>query len=58
MNILLFDDFSLASDQLPHIVGRKRFGRITTANSDSGAAAYTSSAIDQGPRAVAELLAI
>ncbi len=39
----------------PHIIGRKRFGRITIANSDSGAAAYTDSAIDQAYRAVQEL---
>ena len=39
----------------PHIIGRKRFGRIAIANSDSGAAAYTDSAIDQAYRAVQEL---
>jgi spermidine dehydrogenase len=44
--------------QAPHEIGRARFGRITIANSDSGAAAYTDSAIDQAHRAVAELLAI
>jgi spermidine dehydrogenase len=42
---------------LPHVVGRQRFGRITIANSDAGAAAYTDSAIDQAWRAVGELLA-
>jgi spermidine dehydrogenase len=41
----------------PHVIGRGRFGRITIANSDSGAAAYTDSAIDQAYRAVQELLA-
>jgi len=41
----------------PHIVGRKRFGRIAIANSDSGATAYTDVAIDQAHRAVSELLA-
>jgi len=40
----------------PHVIGRARFGRITIANSDSGAAAYTDSAIDQASRAVDELL--
>jgi spermidine dehydrogenase len=40
----------------PNIVGRVRFGRITIANSDSGRAAYTDSAINQGHRAVSELL--
>ena len=39
----------------PHIIGRARFGRITIANSDSGAAAYTDSAIDQAYRAVQDL---
>ncbi len=33
-----------------------QFGRITIANSDSGGGAYTDSAIDQGHRAVMELL--
>lgn len=41
--------------QAPHQIGRARFGRITIANSDSGAAAYTDSAIDQAYRAVSEL---
>jgi spermidine dehydrogenase len=44
--------------QAPHIVGRKRFGRIAVANSDSGATAYTDVAIDQAYRAVDELLAL
>ena len=39
----------------PHVIGRASFGRITIANSDSGAAAYTDSAIDQAFRAVQEL---
>jgi spermidine dehydrogenase len=42
--------------EAPNIVGRARFGRIAIANSDSGAAAYTDSAIDQAYRAVHELL--
>ena len=41
--------------QEPHVIGRARFGRITIANSDAGAAAYTDSAIDQAYRAVQEL---
>jgi spermidine dehydrogenase len=40
----------------PHVLGRARFGRIVIANSDAGGAAYTDSAIDQGHRAVLELL--
>jgi spermidine dehydrogenase len=42
--------------QRPHVIGRARFGRVTIANSDAGAAAYTDSAIDQASRAVNELL--
>ena len=41
--------------QEPNVIGRARFGRIAIANSDSGALAYTDSAIDQGYRAVQEL---
>jgi spermidine dehydrogenase len=41
--------------QAPHEIGRARFGRIAIANSDSGAAAYTDSAIDQAWRAVNDL---
>ena len=47
----------LPLDQQPHVIGRARFGRIAIANSDSGRAAYTDSAIDQAHRAVSELLA-
>jgi len=39
-----------------NVIARARFGRIAIANSDSGAAAYTDSAINQGHRAVSELL--
>ena len=42
--------------EAPHEIGRQRFGRITIANSDSGATAYTDVAIDQAYRAVSELL--
>jgi spermidine dehydrogenase len=40
----------------PYLVARRRFGRIAIANSDSGFAAYTDSAIDQAHRAVTELM--
>ncbi len=40
----------------PCDVARRPFGRITIANSDAAAAAYTDQAIDQGYRAVRELL--
>ena len=51
----LFDP-EVPEEQQPHVLGRARFGRITIANSDSGGAAYTDSAINQGHRAVTELL--
>jgi spermidine dehydrogenase len=41
--------------QRPCDIARKRFGRITIANSDAAAAAYTDQAIDQAYRAVREL---
>ena len=40
----------------PWVRGRQPFGRITIANSDAGASAYTDVAIDQAYRAVGELL--
>lgn len=40
----------------PHIIGRQRFGRITIANSDAAATAYTDTAINQAYRAITELL--
>jgi spermidine dehydrogenase len=45
-----------APGQAPHEIGRAPFGRIFIANSDSGAGAYTDVAIDQGHRAVRQLL--
>jgi spermidine dehydrogenase len=48
----------LPPEQQPNVIGRARFGRITIANSDSGRAAYTDSAINQAHRAVGELLAL
>jgi spermidine dehydrogenase len=42
--------------QRPCDIARKQFGRITIANSDAAAAAYTDQAIDQGYRAAQELL--
>jgi spermidine dehydrogenase len=43
--------------QSPCEIGRKAFGRITIANSDAAAAAYTDQAMDQAYRAVSELIA-
>ncbi len=51
----LFDS-DVSEPERPHVIGRAQFGRITIANSDSGGGAYTDSAIDQGHRAVMELL--
>jgi spermidine dehydrogenase len=51
----LFDP-ELPEEQQPHVIGRAQFGRISIANSDAGGAAYTDAAIDQGHRAVMELL--
>ncbi len=53
----LFDP-ELPENERPYVVGRARFGRITIANSDSGGGAYTDSAINQGHRAVMELLQV
>jgi spermidine dehydrogenase len=44
--------------QRPRDIARVRFGEITIANSDAAAAAYTDQAIDQGYRAVNELLSL
>jgi spermidine dehydrogenase len=40
----------------PCVIGRQRFGRISIANSDAGARAYTDCAIDQAYRAVQEIV--
>ena len=49
-------DPDVPPEQRPHILGRRRFGRVTIANSDAGAAAFTNQAIDEANRAVQELL--
>ena len=49
-------DPDLPPEQRPHILGRQRFGRVTIANADAGAAAFTNQAIDEAHRAVQELL--
>jgi spermidine dehydrogenase len=53
----LFDP-DVPEDERPHVIGRKRFGRIAIANSDAAATAYTDAAIDQAYRAVNEILAL
>ena len=50
----LFDP-EWAPGEAPHEIARKQFGRITFANSDSAATAYTDAAINQAYRAVSEL---
>jgi len=45
-------------DERPCVVGRKQFGRISIANSDAAASAYTNAAIDQAYRAVQEQLRV
>lgn len=49
-------DPDVPPEQRPHVIGRRRFGLITIANSDAGAAAFTNQAIDEAHRAVQELL--
>jgi len=44
--------------EAPHVVGRAPFGRITIANSDAGAGAYSDVAIEQAHRAIGEVMAI
>jgi spermidine dehydrogenase len=49
-------DPDVPAEERPHVIGRKRFGRVTIANSDAGAAAFTNQAIDEANRAVQEIL--
>jgi len=53
----LFDEFWLNGGETPCEVARKPHGRISIANSDAAAYAYTDAAIDQGYRAVQEITA-
>jgi spermidine dehydrogenase len=41
-------------EERPCVIGRKQFGRISIANSDAAASAYTNAAIDQAYRAIQE----
>jgi spermidine dehydrogenase len=45
-----------SNEEVPWVVGRKRFGRIAIANSDAAAISLTQAAFDQGHRAVQEIL--
>jgi len=51
----LWDKFWLEGGEIPCEVARQPFGRITIANADAGAYAYTDGAIDQAWRAVQDL---
>ena len=50
-----YSDRDLPPGPRPNVLGRAPFGRITIANSDSAARAYTDAAIDEAHRAVGEL---
>jgi spermidine dehydrogenase len=50
------EDPDWAEHERPWIVGRAQFGRISIANSDAAATPLTQAAIDQGHRAVQEVL--
>jgi spermidine dehydrogenase len=52
----LFEPLDRPEQERPCVLGRKPFGRITVANSDSDGHAYTNIAIDQAHRAVQETL--
>jgi spermidine dehydrogenase len=49
-------DPDVPPEERPHVIGRQRFGRVTIANSDAGAAAFTNQAFDEAHRAVQEIL--
>jgi spermidine dehydrogenase len=51
----LFDSFWLEGGETPCEVARKPYGRISIANADAGAYAYTDEAINQAYRAVGEI---
>ena len=51
-------DAECPESERPHVVGRRRFGRISIANADAAGQAYTDAAIDEAHRAVCELLVV
>lgn len=53
----LFEPLDRPDSERPCVIGRQPFGRIHIANSDSDGHAYTNIAIDQGYRAVKEIMA-
>ncbi len=52
----LFEPLYQAASERPCVIGRQPFGRIKIANSDADGHAYTNTAIDQGYRAVREIV--
>jgi spermidine dehydrogenase len=53
----LFEPLDRPASERPCVIGRQPFGRIKIANSDASGHAYTNTAIDQGYRAVREIVA-
>ena len=51
-----FEWLELPDAERPCVIGRQPFGRIHVANSDADGHAYTNIAIDQGYRAVTEIM--
>ncbi len=49
------NDPDMPLEQRPHILGRKRFGLVSVAGEDAGAASFTNQAMDEANRAVEEL---
>ncbi|MGB6385976.1 MAG: NAD(P)-binding protein [Terriglobales bacterium] len=52
----LFEPLDRPQSERPCVIGRQPFGRIKIANSDADGHAYTNTAIDQGYRAVREIV--
>jgi spermidine dehydrogenase len=52
----LFEPIDRPASERPCVIGRQPFGRIKIANSDADGHAYTNTAIDQGYRAVREIV--
>jgi spermidine dehydrogenase len=52
----LFEPIDRPASERPCVIGRQPFGRIHIANSDADGHAYTNIAIDQGHRAISEIV--
>jgi spermidine dehydrogenase len=52
----LFEPIGRPASERPCVIGRQPFGRIHIANSDADGHAYTNIAIDQGHRAISEIV--